>query len=191
MKKNTILQLIIIYIGLIAIYYCIAYAIQTGYFLISEAASGGTHDYQLRTLISYALMGLFGVIIILKSGGISNFVAERSGLDDSITVYSKPQQLLSILIVVVALSHIIDHLAVLFTTLAGMFSDKFDSGEIAGSSRMLLLKNGLDLLLPVLTIIFCRNLTAYFSKNILLDEEDMIIHQDTVEIGAEEVPEEE
>jgi hypothetical protein len=186
MKKNTILQLIIIYVGLNAVYYGITNVIQSTVYYFNTPDSSG--QYMLKYIAGYLLICLLGIVVTVRSGGISNFVADRSGLDDSLTVYSKPQQLLSILIVVTALGQIVTRLPYLGTSIIALFgNDAADTTPYSGNS---LAFNFFAILFPCLMIIFCRQLTAYFSKNILLDEEDMVAHQDTVEIDATEKLEE-
>ncbi len=179
MKKNTILQLIVIYVGLNAVYYGVSNIVQNAAYYFSMRSSDTI--FVLKLMAGYGLICLLGVLIMAKSGGMSNYIAERSGLDDSLTVYSKPQQLLSILIVVVALSQIITRLPYITDSAIEFFNDRSDLDATA-TRKPSFAFNFISILIPCLTIIFCRQLTAYFSKNILLDEEDMIAHQDTVEI---------
>jgi len=179
MKKNTILQLILIYIGLNTIYVGLGFILQNLFFFFSAPAS--ETSYVLMAIAGYCLVCMLCVFIIGKSGSMSTFVADRSGLDDTITVYSKPQQLLSILIVVMALSQILTRIPSFINSVMN-FGDEELLAAPKHNNYSSLASNFVSILIPCLVIVFCRQLTAYFSKNILLDEEDMIVHQDTVNI---------
>lgn len=186
MKKNALVQLIIIYTGIGAIYLAIYELIQTIYLYAAEA-SGGFGRGELEMIIPLIVMALFGVIIIGKSGSLSTFITERSGLDDSLTVYTKPNQLLSILIVVTALSHLIDHLPSAISKFASIFINTEPHGMGDYTPRSVSSTTGwpfslLQILIPCLVIIFSKSLTNYFSKNIMQDNEEMVAQHDTVEI---------
>lgn len=180
MKKNTVLQLIVIYVGLNAIYYCLTNAIQYAVFFLYPVTGSNT-GYLLKYIAAFLLIGLGGVFVTFRSGGISSYIADRSGLDDSLTVYSKPQQLLSILIVVVALSQVVTRVPFLANGILSFFVLD-DAGRTTSGGDGSVAFNFFAILFPCLMIVFCRPITVYFSKNILLDEEDMIVHQDTVDI---------
>jgi hypothetical protein len=188
MQRNTLVQLIVIYIGILAIYAGISYLIP----VVSAAfthlvADRGTGNYfEIIYLISFILFIAAGYIIIAKSGDISVFISDRSGLDDSLKIYTKPSQLLSILIVVIALAHLLDYTPKLFHDLYQLFTGSTDGRLIGYQGKLLdppqLFGNFLHVLIACLMIIFCRNLTVYFSKNILLGENEIIADHETVTI---------
>lgn len=185
MKKNALVQLILIYVGVSSLYLASYSVIQQAYLLFTDSR-GYQANFVTHFLISYLLVGIFGVIFIAKSGNISSFIASRSGLDASLSVYTKPQQLLSILIVVTALAHLLDYLPPFANNLLKLFDSHTtytqSDGPLDASPELIL--NLIQIVFPCLMIIFARNLTRYFAKNIMLDDEDIIVHNDTVELEA-------
>ena len=121
--------------------------------------------YLQKYIAAYLLIGLAGVFAIFRSGGMSNYIASRAGLDDSLTVYSKPQQLLSIMIVVVAVGQVLTRLPFITNALIALVRDTSPGRNVSGGTGSLAF-NFFAILFPVLMIIFCRQLTVYFSKNI-------------------------
>jgi len=186
MKKNALVQLIIIYTGIGAIYLAAYSLIQIVYLYISGSSAGFGRS-GLEMVIPLIVLALFGVVIIGKSCSISTFISERSGLDDSLTIYTKPNQLLSILIVVTALSHLLDHLPAAITR----FIDIFTAPSYITDDGQSRITDGwwpviLRITIPCLVIIFSKSLTNYFSKNIMQDNDEIIAHHDTVEIAGPE-----
>ena len=190
MKKNTLVQLIIIYIGISAVYVAAYSLIETVYLYVAEAhqtferTAGG---YGLDLVIPSIILALFGIVIIGVSGSLSKFITERAGLDDSLTIFSKPNQLLSILIVITALSHLLDHLPGVITKFFDLFTDNSlakDLRETASNGNRGWLLSLLQIAIPCFVIVFSKGLTNYFSKNIMQDDEEIVLHHETVEIDG-------
>lgn len=199
MKKNTLVQFIIIYVGIIALYGSITNLLPDLALLFFSLFGREVYNgqYAAGGALIYFIGVLAAFVIIAKSDDISDFVTEKTGLDDSLKIYTKPQRLLSITIVALALSHLLTNVPVLLQDCFFFLTNQTPhrpSGPIDGFSVQnpaspKWLTVILHVLLPCLMIIYCRQLTAYFSKNIMLDEKDMIAEHETVTIDAANNPE--
>jgi len=181
MKKNTLLQLIVIYVGFSSVYAAVNIIVQQLYLVFSDSNSG-FGSYNMHAFISYMLLGFVGAVVIFASARISNYIAQRTGLSNGLTVFSTPQQLLSILIVVTALAHLLNYLPGLIIKLIDAFIAKGSMGDDMstgyGGSAGGWAVTIMHIIFPCLLIVFARNLTTYFAKNIIRDDESMVLQQD-------------
>ena len=191
MKKNVLLQLIVIYAGVSSMLAGLTYIVP----VISAAAGHlfferNTGYFEIIYLIAFILFIVCGFIIITKSGKISVYIAERAGLDDSLKLYTKPSQLLSIFIVILGLGHLLDYspklLHDLYLFFMGNHLGRAEAFGEGNGNYPQLFTNFLHVLLACLLIIFCRPLTLYFSKNILQGDEDMVAEHETINIETTE-----
>ncbi|HWB24325.1 MAG TPA: hypothetical protein VG738_02545 [Chitinophagaceae bacterium] len=189
MKKNTLVQLVVIYLGLSSIYLATSYLAQYLYFLVAAGSESFSYRFNTGSLFSYLVIVILGVIVIFKSGSLSKFISDRAGLDDSLTVFSTPRQLLSILLVVTAVAHLLDYLPSITKDILSLFIDNIPKRvellEVNKSGSAWVL-SALHIVFPCLVIIFARNLTDYFAKNIIQDDEEMVAVQDTVQLDIQE-----
>ncbi len=190
MKKNALVQLIVIYVGIMAIYADISNLELGVTYLFTSSFQKYSNDFNIflaaEYLVIFIVILLTGFIVISKSGNIAKFITEKSGLEDSLTIFSTPKQLLSILIVVLALGHLLDHIPTFLKDVYLSFTSHVPHriGNEFENPPPSWIIDLFHLLLPCLMIIFCRNLTEYFSKNIILDEEEMVAVHDTVDIES-------
>jgi hypothetical protein len=191
MKKNALVQLIVIYFGISSIYIGISYIMPdiSAAFAHIFGEGSGRNYFEITYILSFILFILSGFIIIIKSGDISTYISERSALDDSLKIYTRSSSLLSIFIVILALGHLLDYVPKLVRDLYLIFIGSTHSGSLPYAGEQgtpQLFNNILNILFPCLMIIFCRPLTAYFSKNIIPGEDDteddIIVEHETVTI---------
>ncbi len=189
MQKNTLIQLIVIYMGISSIFAGITYLVP----VISSAFAHlfiehTTTYFEAIYLIAFVLFVVVGFVIIIKSGQISVYIAERSGLEDSLKIYTKPSQLLSILIVILAMGHLLDYLPKtvhdLYLMLLGAGGSKAYTNTASPQELPQLFSNGLQILFACLMIIFCRPLTVYFARNILLGDDDILAEHETITLDT-------
>jgi hypothetical protein len=115
-----------------------------------------------------------GWLTLVKSTSITHYIASKSNFSDNVTISSNGKILLSIFIVFLALSSLLNILPVLISSLweafkknAGASSDSlFGTDERKTDWLTLFLRVSFHCLM----IVFCRQLTDYFSKNIHLEE---------------------
>ena len=189
MKKNTLLQLIVIYVGFSSVYAGLNIIIQQLYLVFADSSSG-FGSYNMHAFISYMLLCFVGAVVIFASARIANYIAQRTGLGNDLTVFSTPQQLLSILIVVTALAHLLNYLPGLIIKLTDAFIAKGSMGDDDmptnfGGSGGGWAVTIMHIIFPCLLVVFARNLTAYFAKNIIRDDESMVLQQDDGQEGNE------
>ena len=191
MQKNTLIQLIVIYMGVSSIFAGITYLVPAissafAHLLIEHS----TTYFEAIYLIAFVLFAVVGFVVIIKSGQISIYLSERSGLDDSLKIHTKPSQLLSIFIVILAMGHLLDYLPKIvhdfYLMLLGAGGSKAYANAASTQEQPQLFSNGLQILFACLMIIFCRPLTVYFSKNILTGDDDIVAEHETITIETPE-----
>jgi len=188
MKKNALVQLIVIYFGISSMYIGVSY-------LLPDIAAATAHLFgennsrsyiEITYLVSFVLFILAGFIVVSKSGDISVYISEKASLDDSLNVYTKSSSLLSIFIVILALGHLLDYVPKLIRDIYRLFpganQDRTLSYGGGDQEHSQLFNDFLNIILPCLMIIFCRNLTEYFSKNIVLSDNEIAIEHETITI---------
>jgi hypothetical protein len=193
MKKNALVQLIVIYVGIMAMYAGLTTILGGIVFIVSNFfAKSNNHFYGERFLTAYIIVFVSGFIIIAKSGSISEFITEKANLDDALKIYTNPKQLLSILLVILAVGHLLDHLPDFVNDLLLFFSSgaphrsgaEFTDADYSRPPQWII--DILHLLLPCLLIIFCRPLTEYFSKNIFLGEGSITVEHETINLETKD-----
>jgi len=188
MKKNTLIQLVLIYAGidsfLSGLFFFIPRLMHLFFNTPTTAASTlPAGDYMITEIVRMIL----GLLLLFKSGGISNYLAERTGGDNSISINTKPPQLIYILIIIVALAHIIQHLPFLLFNIALMFSSasankKGTSGLDYTAEQWLL--NFCHLVVPFLFIVFSRRISDYFGNKSGESDEEIVVKHDSIFLEA-------
>jgi len=186
MKKNALIQLMLIFAGITTFLSGFTYFIPRVLYLVGtfnqEKPLNNTED---NYLIIEIIRIVAGLILVLKSAGISEFISERVDFDDSLKIYTKPSQLFSILLIIIALSHLIEHGAFLLNGIILVFSGA-PSAAIAGHAHAYTLNQWTvtisHVLIALFVIIFCKRLTRFFLKNIATDDDEIIIEHETITI---------
>lgn len=186
MKKNVLIQLILISAGITTFLSGFTYFVPRIFRLLGDLQeetikgySGG--NYLVSEIIRIGL----GLILVLKSAAISEFITERTGFHDSLTIYTKPAQLFSILLIIIALAHIIEHMPFLFYDIFLLFAnvppDKKGSLGINYVLEQWILTT-CHFVVPLMIIFFCQSLTRYFLKNVAADKDKLVIEHEIITI---------
>jgi hypothetical protein len=177
MRYSAIVHLIIVFLGIQSLYYGYTYIIGNIYavalLLVNDFSSfslfSGAPLYFFTGLISLFI----GWLLLIKSVSVTSYIVTKSKFESQVVLTSNAKVLLSIFIVFLGLSSLLDVLPVFISSLWKAFKEnagsagEFGSTEVATDWVTLLLR----VIFPCLVIVFCPMLTDYFGRNIHLDEE--------------------
>lgn len=185
MKKNTLIQLVLISSGITTFLAGFTFIIPRILHLFGNFNEENTFDADDSHFFIIEIIRItVGLILVLKSAGISDFIAERTGFDDSLKIYTKPGQLFSMLLIVIAIVHIAEQLPFILNgliyILTGTTLAKNSKG--VGYSFTQWLSVFSHIVIPVLIIVFCKPLTKFLLKDIAGDDDKIIIEQETITI---------
>ncbi|WP_207493910.1 hypothetical protein [Aridibaculum aurantiacum] len=187
MRYSAIVHLFIIYLAIQSLYSGVNYIIGNFYsvvvLLLEDLTSFSLLAGAPLYLSSGLLSVLIGFIILIRSAAITRFVVERSKFADNVKVSVNAKQLLSVVIVFLALSSLLIAIPNFLTNLWSTFRENagaFLSNEETISSEDWYLSI-VKIFLPCLMIVFCKPLTVYFSKNIFFDEDIQLVETEIAE----------
>ncbi len=183
MKKNTLIQLVLISSGITTFLAGFTFIIPRilhlfGNFNEENAISADDSHFFVIEIVRITA----GLIMILKSAGISDFIAERTGFDDSLKIYTKPGQLFSMLLIVIAIVHLTEQLPFIFSGLVYILTGTTlaKNGKGIGYSFSQWLSVFSHIVVPVLIIAFCKPLTKFFLRDIANDDDTIVIEHETI-----------
>ncbi len=186
MKKANVLQLSIVLIGIVFGFVALQYIIGSLWGIFSWIFSGGYGNdaYYGATLTIVAAVGLQVIccwLLITKSAKITAFLYKKADLETGVKILSNPNDLLHILLLVIGIYMLLDNLTPLLTAVINSFKEKMpggvlgvfeDSRPVAWTSLIL------NILLPLVLLMFARPISDYFSNH--LSNEEIIVEEETV-----------
>ena len=183
MKKADVLQLSIVLIGIVYGFVALQYILTSLLGILLWVFGGGYGGEDLLTssipfLVSFLLKVLCCWLLIIKSGAIAEYFYKLSELGTGFKIVSKPNDLLHILLIVTGIYLLLSNLAPLLNAIFISFKQKMPRGTnglfedqrpIEWTSLIL------DILLPVVLLIFAKPISNYFLK--YLNEEPISLEE--------------
>jgi hypothetical protein len=187
MKKNTLIQLLLISAGIATFLTGFTYFLPRVLNIITKdfvEQRGNSLGQSYLTLEVVRMV--IGLLLVFKSESLGEFVANRAGFDDSLKIYTKPSHLFSVLLVLIAVAHLVEHLPFLVNGILLFVTGTAPETNVAGkhpapgytlSQWTIILSH---LIVPVLVIIFTPWLTRFFLRKMAVEETPIIIEHDTL-----------
>ena len=184
MRRPDIIQLVIIIVALMIAYKAIDLLPQFIGLIISWMFYGMTGGNVFDQLIYIGLFLIVYVVAILllinQSKGLALYISEKFDLDQQVKLDQSKNNLLYVLFIGLGIYALIQKLPILFNSLWKIFSHNINNRGLLDidyeKPDFILLS--IQILLPLLLIIFARDLSNYFS--------DKISHKDEIEDLASE-----
>jgi hypothetical protein len=173
MKKADVLQLSIVIVGIILGFHTLQYLFSSLYPIFAWLFSGGYGgEYLTSALGIFALIGLQFLVcwlLITRSGSLATYFYRKSELGSGFKVMTKPNDLLYILLISIGIYLLLSNLTPLLTTFVERFISRsprgvrglFEDERPVDWAKLLL-----DILLPLILLMFGRPIADYFAKNI-------------------------
>jgi hypothetical protein len=183
MPKSSVIQLVLIIVGIIAAYTGVMHLLTNAVYTLVVAfqgAGGLTWQYTLVALLVTAGYFLCAYFLITHSKSWSQSLVSRSGLGD-FSITAQPRQILFFLFVAISISTLVKEIPDVIYMAVNGFSDKL-SGEPMGITRTLPVDwtaTLLKLLIPVLLLIFAAPLASNLANK--LDDEAITVEEATSE----------
>ncbi|MFT3824522.1 MAG: hypothetical protein QM731_11400 [Chitinophagaceae bacterium] len=185
MSKSGLIQFVFIIVGIVAAYNGVEQFLNSFlYYLLAYLANPYAEEQGLNALsvlLSCACYGVVAFFLIARSRTLAAKVIKKSNLEESFKVSAKPNQLIYVLLVVVAVYELMKQAPRLVTLLYSGFSEKVSgvdslTGKLSPRDWIIVLFN---LLLPFLLIAIADKLAVYFAEKIRPAEEDNFIIEET------------
>jgi len=169
MKRSDALQLAVILVGLVMGLLTLQYLISSLYavFLWLFDDGNGMLSPMLTIFAVAGLQTLFCWILISRSAAIAGFIRRVSGFNAEIQIVSQPTDLLYILLVVLGIYLLFANTGPLLTAIIESFTKKSSPANFDPFSDQRPVKwipLVVEIVLPVILLIFGKPIAAYFSK---------------------------
>ncbi len=189
MKKVNVLQLTFVLIGVVFGILSLPslFTLLIGTF-VSAFNSGG---FDRSDFIIYNVFVVLGIglqifvcwILIFRSAKFAIFIQKKSGLGTGFKIISNPNDLLNILLIVIGIYLLLTNLSPLLKAILESFKNKTTSGiqHLYDDARPIDWSTIiLDIILPLVLLMFAKPIADYFTKNI---NEDQISIEETEKIN--------
>jgi hypothetical protein len=172
MKKADVLQLTIILIGIVFGFVALQYLLSSLYIIFVWIFSGGYGSENYPGLSIFAIVGLQALccwLLITKSDKLAAWFYRKAELGTGFKIVSKPNELLHVLLIAIGIYLLLSNLTPLLTTIFDSFKERGSRG-VPGSfederpvqwTRLIL-----NILLPLILLMFTKPIADYFAKNI-------------------------
>ena len=181
MKKADVLQLAIVLVGIIFGFLTLQYIFSSLFGIFAWIFSGGygAENYLTPGISIYAVIGLQAVccwLLITRSGKLAAFLHEKSELGTGFKIVSNVESLLYVVLNAIGIYLLLSNLNPILATIFNGFKQRvshkvlnqFEDQRPVEWARLIL-----DILLPVILLIFAKPIAGYFAKN--TGEEPLII----------------
>ena len=171
-QKSNLLQLAIVICGIIlgflSLQYLLASLVGIIYILSDRSGFGeqGIFFPLMSVIIPVLLQTICSWLLISRSKSISGFIQTRSKLPPQFSVSSNTHELLFIILVVIGIYMLIINLSPLLNSIVLMFRQKVSPGIFDlpfEKQKEGWLKLCLDILLPLILLMFARPIANYFT----------------------------
>ena len=181
MKRSDALQLAVVLVGVVMGLLTLQYILSSLYAVFLWLFSNGNEMMSpLLTIFAVAgLQALFCWLMITRSEPIAAFIRKRSGLKDGVKIISRPNDLLYILLIVLAFFLLLTNITPLLTTIIESFRKKSSPNlldQFSDQRPINWIPLILDVLLPLIVLMAGRPIANYFAKAI--GEEQMSIEEE-------------
>jgi hypothetical protein len=174
MKKADVLQLSIVLVGIIFGFLTLQYIFSSLFGIFAWIFSGGygTADYLAPGISIYAVIGLQALccwLLITRSGKLAAYLYQKSELGTGFKIVTSTQKLLYVVLICIGIYLFISNLTPLLTTVFNGFKQRVSNNILNQFEDQRPVEWGrliLDILLPVILLIFARPIAGYFAKNI-------------------------
>ncbi len=173
MKKADVLQLTIVLMGIIFGFVAVQYLISSLFEIFAWIFSGGydSANYLTPGLSIFAVVALQAIccwLLITKSGKLAAYFYQKSALGNGFKIVTKPNDLLHVLLIVIGIYLLLSHITPLLTSIFESFIKRIPRGVLGAFederpvpwARLLL-----DIILPLILLMFARSIADYFAKN--------------------------
>ncbi len=187
MKKTDVLQLAIVLLGLVLGFTALQYFLSTLYDVFAWIFSGGygAENYMSSNLTYFAILGLQVIVcwlLVTKSGAIAKYIRKSAELGTGFQVVSKPATLLQILLIVLGIYLLFAHSTTFLTAVIDSFisrSPRGVRGLFEDERPIEWIRLLLNILLPLLLLMFAKPIANYFIKNV--DDETISVEEKSTE----------
>lgn len=172
MKKADVLQLAIVVVGIIFGFLTLQYIFSSLFAIFSWIFSGGYGaDYLAPGVSIYAVIGLQALccwVLITRSDKLASWLHDKSNLGTGFKITGNIQSLLYVVLVAVGIYLLLSNLNPLINTIFQGFKDRVSNDIFRQQDQRPVewARLILDVLLPLLLLIFSNPIAGYFAKNI-------------------------
>lgn len=185
MSRSALIQYALIIIGIFAAYAGVQLLLGNFLlYLLSYLANPYADQYlsgMLITLLSSACYCIAAFFLIVRSRIWSDKIVRKSGVENGLKITAKPNQLLYVLLIVIAVYELMQQGPKLILLLYNGFAQKISATDAisgkSGSHEWIITLAGL--LFPFILIAVADKLAVFFAEKIRPAEEDTFIMEET------------
>lgn len=182
MRRNDIIQLVVIIAGIVAAYNGLVYIpeVLVGIFYWFDGGLRGTATFTTMSiyLVVFILYLALGAILISRSQQITRYIIKHSGVDSALHLEQSKKDLLYILFLGIGCFTIISKFPPLLKNIFIAFSEKVGRRDLDSALHSPYSKSAdftlpiIHLVLALLLVLFANQLAIYFASKIS-NEEDL------------------
>lgn len=174
MKKADVLQLTIVLMGVVFGFVALQYLFTSlyGIFVWLFSSGYGGSDYYGPVVTNFAVIGLEVIsswVLITKSEQLAAFLQKKTNLGTGFKIVSKPNDLLYILLIAIGIYILLDNIGPFLTAIYESFIERsprgirglFEDDRPVAWTKLIL-----DLIVPLILLMFAKPIADYFAKNI-------------------------
>jgi hypothetical protein len=173
MHRSSLIQILLLVLGILSLYQALHYLLAIVLPFLNWIPENRPYEFifgqGFLLLIDFCINFLLGYLLIWKSASLSKWIIRKSNLQGDFRIISSPISILYFLILILGINGLLKELPVLFDKVFTSFRASINQRAVEISSHPILSKPWtpifLNVLLPLLLILFAKELASYFSKN--------------------------